>query len=110
MEKEIKFKQQYKAGLDLLKADINKCKNNKLYSPIVPYFEYPISLMEKDVAKVSADNKDTEDYYEDKCKQIEELYNRLTMTIAIISRNFTPFSTNITRSYERIKYKLTKRK
>ena len=68
MENNNTFKQQYKMGLDILKEDIEKCK------------------------------------------QIEKLYDSLTMTVAIISKKFTPFSTKIKRSYERVKYKLTKRK
>ena len=110
MENNITFKQQYKMGLDLLKEDIEKCKNDKMYSPITSYFEYPISLMEQEVKEAIDNNSDTEEYYIEKCKQIEKLYDSLTMTVTIISKKFTPFSTKIIRSYERVKYKLTKRK
>lgn len=110
MENNITFKQQYKMGLDILKEDIEKCKNDKLYSPIAPYFEYPVSLMEQEVKEAIDNNSDTEEYYIEKCKQIEKLYDNLTMTVAIISKKFTPFSTKIKRSYENAKYKLTKRK
>ena len=63
MENNNTFKQQYKMGLDLLKEDIEKCKNDKLYSPITPYFEYPISLMEQEVKGAIDNNSDTEEYY-----------------------------------------------
>jgi len=110
MENNITFKQQYRMGLNLLKEDVEKCKNDKLYSPIAPYFEYPVSLMEQEVKEAINNNSDTEEYYIEKCKQIEKLYDNLTMTVAIISKKFTPFSTKIKRSYENAKYKLTRRK
>lgn len=110
MENKITFKQQYKIGLDLLKEDVKKCKNDKLYSPIVPYFEYPISLMEQEVKEVVDNSNDTEEYYIEKCKQIEKLYNNLIMTVAITSEKFTPLSTKIKINYENTIYKLTKRK
>lgn len=110
MENEITFKQQYKLGLDLLKEDIEKCKNDKIYLPIVPYFEYPISLLEQEVSKVVCNNNDTEEYYEQKCRQIEKLYGNLTITVEVISKRFTPMSVKIKRGYENTIYRLTKRK
>ena len=109
MENEVTFKQQYKIGLDLLKEDIEKCKNDKIYSPIIPYFEYPISLIEQEVSDVICKNNDSEEYYEQKCKQIKNLYDRLAKTVAIISEKFTPLSTKIRRRYQNTIYNLTKR-
>ena len=97
MENKVTFKEQYHMGMDLLKKDIEECKNDKLYSQIVKYFEYPISLMEQEVNETITNNNDTEEYYIEKCEEIEKLYNRLAMTTAIISKRFTPITTKIKR-------------
>lgn len=110
MKNEITFKQQCKIGLDLLKEDVEKCKNDKIYSTIVPYFEYPISLLEQEVNEAIYNNNDSDEYYAQKCKQIEKLYNNLTMTVEVISKKFTPLSIKIKRKCENAIYKLTNRK
>ena len=110
MEKKITFKEQYYIGLNLLKEDIDKCKADHLYSKIVQYFEYPLSLMEQEVKESIANNIDTEQYYMDKCKQIEEIYTRFAMTVAIVSKRFGPKTARIKEKYSNAFSKILKPK
>lgn len=110
MEKKITFKEQYYIGLNLLKEDIEKCKADHLYSTIVQYFEYPLSLMEQEVKESIANNIDTEQYYMDKCKQIEEIYTRFAMSVAIVSKRFGPKTTRIKEKFSNTFSKILKPK
>ena len=90
LEKNVSYKEQYLIGLDLLKDDVNKCRDTELYSPIVKYFDYPIALMEEEVKDNMDKNCDTEEFYMKKCEEIDVLYKKLLATIARISKKYGP--------------------
>lgn len=105
MENSKTFKEQYNIGLDLLKKDISSCENNKLYSPIMHYYTHPLSVIEEEVNNAIKNNGDTEEFYNKKCEEIEELYKRLTITVAYISYINAPKLEKIKRD---ISYGLSK--
>lgn len=101
MEEQISYKEQYHIGLKLLKKDIEELKNNSTYSSITNYFEYPISLLEATVSATAAAGNDTEEFYQDKCEEILDIYKRLTITTYIVSKEEQTLSAKIRRLFKK---------
>lgn len=55
---------------------------------MLPYFEYPLSLIEKDVEEAQKSKTDTNEFYKEQCKKLDELYFRLLSTVMICKRSF----------------------
>ena len=89
------YKESYNKGITLLKEDLNSCKENELLKPIVEYFENNLLFIENEVSEARIRELDTDDYYEEKCIELDELYRRLTIMVYFVLRRFAPLSVKI---------------
>ena len=75
-------KYQYIYGLLLLK-DTLKEFDIYPYRKIQPYFTYPLSSIENNVENAVKMKTDTNEFYKERCDELEELYQRFLTTILV---------------------------
>lgn len=79
---EINYKKAYEYGLSRFKdslVEICVCS----YKTLLPYFNYPLSILENEVKQAIINNVDNNDFYKYKCDEIFKLYERLIHTVLI---------------------------
>ena len=87
MQKNITYKEQFNYGLNLLKKDLEDIRDSSKYKEIIPYFDYPISILEESINDAIIKGIDTEEFYKEQCDNIEKLYQRLVATIYLVQKN-----------------------
>lgn len=89
-ENQVDYKEAFYFGLNYFKDDLEFCQNSELYYPIVKYFTYPLNIMLDEIEAIKLDNKDTQEFYNEKCDELQKLYNRLIITMQIVAEKCKP--------------------
>lgn len=76
------YKNLYKYGLFLLK-DTLKEYDISSYRVVLPYFTYPLSLIESNVKNAVNMKMDTNEFYKERCDELYELYQKFLTTILV---------------------------
>lgn len=76
------YKVLYKYGLFLLKDSLNEF-NSSPYRRILPYFTYPLSIIETNVKNAINTKMDTNEFYKERCDELYELYQKFLTTILV---------------------------
>lgn len=79
------YKSIYEYGLTLLKDSLDEV-NISPYSAMLPYFTYPLSLIEDTVEKARNSKTDTNEFYKEECDELLKLYDRLFKTSLLCQR------------------------
>ena len=82
LEIETNYKEAYEYGLSRLKESLKEICVGQ-YRVISPYFDYPLSEIEKEVELFYLKNKDNNEFYKCKCDELFKLYERLIYTFLI---------------------------
>lgn len=81
------YKSSYEYGLVLLKDSLNEV-NVPPYRAMLPYFEYPLSIIEKEVQESRKNKLDNDDFYRKKCDELTKMYERLLLTQLMCQSKF----------------------
>lgn len=73
------YKFLYEYGLYLLKDSLSEVNGSPYYT-MLPYFTYPLSLIEDTVKKAKNTKMDTNDFYKEKCDELLQMYDRFLKT------------------------------
>ena len=73
------YKVSYEFGLFLLKDSFREVNSSPYYT-ILPYFTYPLSIIEDTVKKAKNTKTDTNDFYKEKCDELLKMYDRFLKT------------------------------
>ena len=82
MEIETNYKEVYECGLSRLKDSLKEICAGQ-YRVISPYFDYPLSEIEKEVELFHLKNKDSNEFYKEKCDELLKMYERLIYTFLL---------------------------
>ncbi|CDF20394.1 unknown [Clostridium sp. CAG:609] len=82
METETNYKEEYEYGLLRLKDSLEELCVGP-YRVISPYFDYPLSVIEKKVDLARLKNKDSNEFYKEKCDELLKMYERLIYTFLV---------------------------
>lgn len=82
MEIETNYKEAYEYGLSRLKDSLKEICVGQ-YRVISPYFDYPLSEIEKKVELFHLKNKDSNEFYKEKCDELLKMYERLIYTFLL---------------------------
>ena len=55
---------------------------------MLPYFEYPLSIIEKEVQEARKNKLDNDDFYRKKCDELTKMYERLLLTQLMCQSKF----------------------
>ena len=83
--------EEFNYGLNLIKKELEDIRNSSLYKEIIPYFDYPINLLEENVNDAIIKGIDTEEFYKEQCDNIEKLYQRLVATMYLAQKHSKTF-------------------
>lgn len=84
MEIETNYKEAYEYGLLRLKDSLEELCVGP-YRVISPYFDYPLSVIEKEVDLAHLKNKDSNEFYKEKCDELLKMYERLIYTFCFVN-------------------------
>lgn len=84
MEIETNYKEAYEYGLLRLKDSLEELCVGP-YRVISPYFDYPLSVIEKKVDLAHLKNKDSNEFYKEKCDELLKMYERLIYTFCFVN-------------------------
>ena len=76
------YKEIYEYGLYLFKDSLSEI-NERPYSTILPYFTYPLSIIETTVKKAKNSKIDTNEFYKEQCDELLKMYNRFLTTCLV---------------------------
>lgn len=82
MEIETNYKEAYEYGLSRLKDSLKEICVGQ-YRVISPYFDYPLSEIEKEVELFHLKHKDSNEFYKEKCDELLKMYERLIYTFLL---------------------------
>lgn len=82
MEIETNYKEAYECGLSRLKDSLKEICVGQ-YRVVSPYFDYPLSEIEKEVELFHLKNKDSNEFYKEKCDELLKMYERLIYTFLL---------------------------
>lgn len=89
-ENQVDYKEFFYFGLNYFKDDLEDCLDSDLFYPIVKYFTSPLNIMLDEIENIQKDNKDTQEFYKEKCHELQKLYNRLIITMSIVGEECNP--------------------
>lgn len=81
------YKESYEKGLLLFRNSLREV-NVPPYRAMLPYFEYPLSLIENKVEETVKNGIDTDDFYKEQCNELLKIYDRLLKTSLICKSEF----------------------
>ena len=82
LEIETNYKEAYEYGLSRLKDSLKEICVGQ-YRVISPYFDYPLSEIEKKVELFHLKHKDSNEFYKEKCDELLKMYERLIYTFLL---------------------------
>lgn len=82
IEIETNYKEAYEYGLSRLKDSLKEICVGQ-YRVVSPYFDYPLSEIEKEVELFHLKNKDSNEFYKEKCDELLKMYERLIYTFLL---------------------------
>lgn len=82
LEIETNYKEAYEYGLSRLKDSLKEICVGQ-YRVVSPYFDYPLSEIEKEVELFHLKNKDSNEFYKEKCDELLKMYERLIYTFLL---------------------------
>ena len=101
MENNTNCKEDFYYGLDLITKDLDSYRNTT-FSSSIKYFSHPISIILKEIKEKEKTGEAIEVFYKEKCEELQSIYNRLIITLAITKERTKEYKPSIVSKIKKL--------